>query len=253
MAGGDRFQDFCKALTEVSDAFYGTGGYGVASFCKWNPMSDLNNPSPSNPSDPSMQRIAHQPVAARVPEKIARGVVATGFLAYLGPQELVLDFLTFISRPPHLAARVVLSPPVAEQFLNVLRENLSRYASSFGSPPPIPKNPNDKPRPAQEIYDDLKIPDEQLSGVYANAVMVGHTPAEFGIDFITSFFPTASVSARVYLAAPRVTQLIDTLAGLVAQHHRRSTPPTFNPGTAPGIPGFPTPPAPPQGGPPSGN
>ncbi len=85
-----------------------------------------------------------------------------------------------------------------------------------------------------------------MSGVYANAVMVGHTPAEFGVDFITSFFPNASVSARVYLAAPRIPQLIDTLSGLVAQFHRQrggggggggSTP-----GTAPGIPGFPFPP-----------
>ena len=209
-------------------------------------MSDLNPKPPSNPSDDSsMQRIAHQPMSARVPEKIARGVTATGFLAYLGQQELVVDFLQFISRPPHLVARVVMTPAVAEQFLSVLRENLGRYTATFGAPPPIAKNPNDKPRPAQEIYDDLKIQDDQLSGVYANAVMVGHTPAEFGVDFITSFFPTAAVSARVYLAAPRIPQLIETVAGLVQQHHRRtSSNGGNNPnlGTAPGIPGFPSPP-----------
>jgi hypothetical protein len=216
-------------------------------------MSDVDNSGSSGgqgSSDSPVQRIAHAPMSARVPERINRGVVATGFLAYLGQQELVVDFLQFISRPPLLAARIVMTPTVAEQFLNVLRENLTRYTNSYGPPPVLPKNPNDKPRPAQEIYDDLKIQDDQFSGVYANAVMIGHTPAEFGLDFITNFFPTAAVSARVYLAAPRVPQLIDTLAGLVAQHHRRTAPPTpppppqsgGNPGTAPGIPGFPYPP-----------
>ncbi len=210
-------------------------------------MSDLNNPAQPGGQSGDMQRIAHQPMSARVPEKIARGVVATGFLAYLGQQELVLDFLQFISRPPHLVARVVMTPAVAEQFLSVLRENLGRYSSTFGAPPPIAKNPNDKPRPPQEIYDDLKIADDQLCGVYANAVMVGHTPVEFGVDFITSFFPTAAVSARVYLAAPRIPQLIDTLAGLVAQHQRRIPPPpppaAQHPEPPPVSPASPPPPA----------
>ena len=93
--------------------------------------------------------------------------------------------------------------------------------------------------------------------MYANNVLVGHTPAEFGIDFITSFIPHASVSARIYIAAPRVPQLIDTLAGLVTQYKRQmaqAAPPNAGPvispppppapgfGTAPGIPGFPSPP-----------
>ena len=29
----------------------------------------------------------------------------------------------------------------------------------------------------QEIYQDLRLPDEVLSGAYANAVMIGHSPA----------------------------------------------------------------------------
>ena len=57
----------------------------------------------------------------------------------------------------------------------------------------------EKPRPVQEIYDDLKIPEDVVSGVYANTVMVGHTPVEFGLDFITSFIPHAAVSARVWM------------------------------------------------------
>ena len=219
----------------------------------------MSDPTPQpNPQDPnaSLQRFAHNPTSARVPEKVARGVTATGFLAFFGPNEFVIDFLQFIARPAHLVARVVMSPLVAEQFLHVLRENLGHYQNQFGLPPAIQKAPGDKPRPAQEIYDDLKIPDDVLTGVYANTVMVGHTPAEFGIDFITSFIPHAAVSARIYIAAPRVPPLIDTLNGLITQYKRQhqpgqpqiqapQTPPPPPPpgyGTAPGVPGFPTPP-----------
>jgi hypothetical protein len=229
-------------------------------------MRAMSEPVSGQPSDDPAQpqRISHAHTSARVPERVARGIVATGFLAYFGPNEFVIDFLQLIARPAFLAARVVLSPVVAEQFLVVLRENLARYSSQFGAPPVFPKSQGDRPRTPQEVYDDLKIPDDVLSGVYANTVMVGHTPAEFGLDFITSFLPHAAVSARIYIAAPRVPMLVDTLAGLVAQYKRQyggagngsgmgggpgaGLPPNPPPGgangfgTAPGIPGFPTPP-----------
>jgi hypothetical protein len=223
-----------------------------------------NVPSAPNPgeqpSEPPVTRFAHNPTSARVPEKIARGVTATDFMAFFGPNEFVIDFLQLLSRPPTLVARVALSPNVAEQFVGVLRENLMRYQQQFGAPPAMPRGkPPEKPRPPQEIYDDVKIPEDVVSGVYANSVMVGHSPAEFGIDFITAFIPHAAVSARIYVAAPRVPQLIETLSGLVTQYKKQHgipvqqiqglpenpPPPPQEPpgyGTAPGIPGFPTPP-----------
>jgi Protein of unknown function (DUF3467) len=66
---------------------------------------------------------------------------------------------------------------------------------------------------AQEIYDDLKIRDEMLSGAYANAVMIGHGPHEFSFDFITNFFPHSAVSCRVFLAAGQVPRFYDSLKG----------------------------------------
>ncbi len=66
---------------------------------------------------------------------------------------------------------------------------------------------------AQEIYDDLKLRDEILSGSYANAVMIGHGPHEFSFDFITNFYPHSAVSARVFLAAGQVARLADSLRG----------------------------------------
>jgi Protein of unknown function (DUF3467) len=77
-----------------------------------------------------------------------------------------------------------------------------------GAPDPTVRRPS-----AQEIYDDLKIRDELLSGVYANAVMIGHGPHEFSFDFITNFFPNSAVSCRVFLAAGQVPRFYDSLKG----------------------------------------
>ena len=62
------------------------------------------------------------------------------------------------------------------------------------------------------MYDELKLPDEDLSGAYATTVMIGHSPAEFIFDFITRFFPRAAVSSRVYISASHVPRVLETLA-----------------------------------------
>ncbi len=104
-----------------------------------------------------------------------------------------------------------------------------------------PNTPNSGARQAsaQEIYDDLKIRDELLSGAYANAVMIGHGPHEFSFDFITNFYPHSAVSARVFLAAGQIPRLYDSLKGTWEQLRQRMQPPG----------GFP-PPFPPSGDPP---
>jgi hypothetical protein len=78
---------------------------------------------------------------------------------------------------------------------------------------------------AQEIYDDLKLRDEILSGSYANAVMIGHGPHEFSFDFITNFYPHSAVSARVFLAAGQVARLAESLRGAWDQIRNRFQPP----------------------------
>ncbi len=72
------------------------------------------------------------------------------------------------------------------------------------TPPPSPEQSGVRQASAQEIYDDLKIRDELLSGNYANAVMIGHGPHEFSFDFITNFYPHSAVSSRVFLAAGQI-------------------------------------------------
>lgn len=63
----------------------------------------------------------------------------------------------------------------------------------------------------QEVYDDLKLRDEILSGAYANAVMIGHGPYEFSFDFITNFYPQSAVSCRVFLASGHIYRLLESL------------------------------------------
>ena len=81
----------------------------------------------------------------------------------------------------------------------------------YDDPPEFqPRGPQQGPTP-QEIYDELKMSDHLLSGVYANAVMIGHGQFEFSFDFITNFFPQSAVSSRVFMAAGHVGRLADSL------------------------------------------
>jgi hypothetical protein len=86
---------------------------------------------------------------------------------------------------------------------------------------------------AQEIYDDLKIRDELLSGNYANAVMIGHGPHEFSFDFITNFYPHSAVSVRVFMAAGQIPRLYDSLKGTWDQLRARMQPPPPPPNEPP--------------------
>lgn len=81
------------------------------------------------------------------------------------------------------------------------------------SPPPNQAFSNQGPRRQnpQEVYDELKLRDEILSGAYANAVMIGHGPYEFSFDFITNFYPQSAVSSRVFMASGHVGRLLDSL------------------------------------------
>src|SRR5690242_5439713 len=111
-----------------------------------NPIPDPGDPSPfrdqpqggQQPGGPQpgggapvqgaySQQISHSPVSARVPEKVARGVLTTGVIVLDSPNEFVLDFLQALSRPPQIVARVVLPPNVMYQFVGSLKDNLNTF------------------------------------------------------------------------------------------------------------------------------
>ena len=178
-------------------------------------MSKGNFGEPQPTGDPGAftQEFQHSQVSARIPEKVGRGMFSTGALVLQGANEFVIDFLLTMMKPQIVAARVVLPPQVMGALINALNENYNNYKSKFGSPPappqPPPNQPPPKPPSIDEIYDQLKLPDEMLSGAYSNAVMISHTPAEFCFDFITNFYPRfGRVCSRLpgRAAGPRAAQ-----------------------------------------------
>jgi hypothetical protein len=188
-------------------------------------MSNDPEPSPHDPADAAENNPA---LRARVPDHVGDGCFSTGAIVMTGPQEFIIDFLQTIGRPHRVAKRVVIPHPVMPQFIQALQTNLELYKNRFGEPPSPPIQPNQpqarRPTP-QEIYDDLKMPDDVLSGVYANGVMIGHGASEFGLDFLTSFFPQSAVSARVFLAAGQVPRLLESLRGVQKQLDQRRADP----------------------------
>lgn len=96
-----------------------------------------------------------------------------------------------------------------------------------GAPPEGQKQPEGQaaeppgPHSIEDIYDQLKLPDEMLGGAFANVVMMRHTPEEFCFDFIASFYPRSVVSSRVYLAAGHVPSFIDALSGAFQKFQQR--------------------------------
>jgi hypothetical protein len=175
------------------------------------------DPSPKS-EGPQTEEIRHSPVGALVPERVSRGVFSTGAVVVQGTHEFIIDFLLRMTAPQQLAARVVLSPGVMGQLISALRENLNNYEKKFG-PPMVPQAPGVTAQPpsappqgsVQDLYEQLKLPEDVLSGNYANAVIIGHTGSEFCFDFITTFYPRSAVSCRVYLSAPSIPRFLESL------------------------------------------
>ena len=192
----------------------------------------MNSEKPDNPDDSSRQpppdpgaftqEVQHQQISARVPERVARGVFSTGAMIFQGPHEFVMDFVLRMAQPHQIVARVVLPLSIMPSVIGALRENLGNYTSKFGPPPALPAPPTQPtPPPIEEIYSQLKLADEMLSGFYANAVMIAHSSAEFYFDFITNFYPRSAVSCRVYLSAPQVPGLLNTLTRSFQQYQQK--------------------------------
>ena len=193
-------------------------------------VSDQSNNPPSGPPDPPNPfrddrpvtgQYQHNPVSARVPDRVARGVYCTGQVVLDSPKEFIVDFLNALTRPHQVVARVVMHPQTMAEFVRALGQNLEVYKSNFGPPPALPPPPTDRRPSLQEIYDNFRLSDDLLSGAYANSVMIGHTPTEFFFDFITGFYPSAAVSARVFLPAAQAPRFLNTISASLQQYQAR--------------------------------
>lgn len=217
-------------------------------------MSDEQRPgdaaTPGGEPPTFTQDLPFSSVGARVPDKVARGVFCTGIVVIQSASEFVLDFMQRMNRPHQVVARVVVPVGFVPQLVNALRENLDKQRKTFGpptshetaeagkpaaekSPPPTgaaqPAAGGGSPPPAappqqpsiEELYSQLKLPDEALGGVYANTAMLTHTAGEFCIDFIASFYPRPVVTARVFLSAAQMPAVLSSLTQAWQKHQAR--------------------------------
>jgi len=130
-----------------------------------------------------------------------------------------------MAHPQQIVARVVLAAPVMPSLIASLRDNLSKYQTRYGNPPALPAPPpGAKPPSIQEVYEQLKLPDELLGGAYANHWLIWHSPAEFGFDFIANFYPRAVVTCRVFMSAAYVPGFLATLTSAYQQYLNKQHP-----------------------------
>ena len=207
-------------------------------------MSDQpNNPPPPPPppgdqgpfaDKPKSEPFSHQPVAARVPERVAKGIFCTGQVILDSPKEFVIDFLQGLTRPFQVVSRVVLTPQTVAELTEALQQNLEMYTKTYGPPPPVPGPVPDRRPTIQEIYENFRLPDELLSGTYANSVLIGHSPTEFFFDFISGFYPTSAVASRIFLPTQQVPRFLNALTASLQQHRARQQPKREDPGSGSG-------------------
>ncbi|GAB4160844.1 MAG: hypothetical protein Tsb009_38170 [Planctomycetaceae bacterium] len=181
-----------------------------------------DSPEPDS-SNPQSEEIRHSQISAIVPERVARGVFSTGAVVVQGNHEFIIDFLLRMNSPQQVAARIVLPPAVVGQLIGALHQNIANYEGKFGQIPD-PRPSGDQPQEqtsVRDLYEQLKLPEEVMSGSYANAVVIGHSATDFCFDFITTFFPRSAVSNRVFLAAPNAKRFLDSLRHAFGQFQRK--------------------------------
>ena len=168
-----------------------------------------------------------QPTVVSQPFQAGPGVVGDGpSNPTLGPQPTAPDSNSVDVWPgstpnPGQSTKSGLSDPTSSGGSN----SGSQGDSSGGQQSTAPNQNNHLRRQnPQEVYDDLKLRDEILSGAYANAVMIGHGPYEFSFDFITNFYPQSAVSCRVYLASGHIHRLLESLRASWEQLRPRLSP-----------------------------
>lgn len=208
---------------------------------------------------PYGQFFKHSPIAARVPEKVSCGVFCTGTMILQTSDEFIIDFLLTMVPPQQVVTRIIMAPATFAQMITALDSNIGKYEQQFGRLDTREGTPSataqliegtaeviaqqggrpstcttgdagrqasDGPAqphaPIEDIYEQLKLPEELLGGVFANVVMIRHTAEEFCIDFIANIYPRSIVTNRVFFAAGRARPLLEALSNALKLYQQRS-------------------------------
>lgn len=137
-------------------------------------------------------RLVSREVAPGVPRPLAAGETAPG------------------ETPPIPAAAQPANP--LDAISQVVPQEMPS-SSSVQTPPGPPT--------IEDLYDQLKLSDKILGGVFANMVMIRHMGEEFCLDFVANFYPRPIVTARVFMSAGRVPSLLDAMNNALAMYRQR--------------------------------
>lgn len=78
----------------------------------------------------------------------------------------------------------------------------------------------------------IHFPDHMKAGVYANGMVMAHTPEEFIIDFLSVMPPAGTVVSRIVVSPAHAKRIADVMAQNIQKYEREhgAIPDTPGPG-----------------------
>lgn len=168
------------------------------------------------------EKIFHNPPTAIIPEEVGIGFFATEVVIFYGENEVTIDFIQAIVKPFRVVSRVILNFDVAKKLFQDLKKQMLSIEENkeFNS---LIKNLIEDPgldvpqkaNKVEDIYDELKLSNEQLKGAYSNKVIITYGKDAFSIDFINNIFPKSIVVARIFMSFNRSFELFGALKRII--------------------------------------
>lgn len=170
-----------------------------------------------------IERIHHNPPTALIPDKVGMGLFSTEVVVFHGENEVSIDFIQGIAKPYRMVRRVIMSNYVAKTFFEVLKNELSVKKSKNSSYVENLKNKNDdfleknqdeneenyeKNEKVDDIYNNLKLENDELNGFYANKVLINYGKDSFCLDFISNIYPKSIVTSRIFVTNSTIFELL---------------------------------------------
>ncbi len=211
----------------------------------------MSDDSADRPQSGSVQT---NPVAARVSEDASRGVFSTGVVLLTGGSEFIVDFVQNLGSPTVVVSRVIIPHGAMGRIIDAIERNVEGHEGRFGpitdrqrAEDSIAESGRDEEKnefspedlmseqlvgigdtsstevvgsnepSAQDVYDDIRLAPEVETGVYANALMIGHSASEFKLDFIANLYPKSIVTSRIFLSSPQLMRVLQSMKRTYSQ------------------------------------
>jgi polyhydroxyalkanoate synthesis regulator phasin len=163
------------------------------------------------------ERIFYDPPTAIIPEDMV-GVFSTEVVIFYGENEVTIDFIQGIVKPFRLVSRIILNYEVAKKFFEDLKKQILSIEENkeFNH---LVKNlveeysnsNKQEPQKVDDVYDDLKLTNEQLRGFYSNKILITYGKDAFCLDFINNIYPKSIVVSRIFMSFSRSFELLMAL------------------------------------------